>query len=234
MQGGIFLERQTQVHNVKVKSRAARLQAETAARVEEWPRRPTWAERLLQMDRLVRNLVVVGCLFAVVAAVKNAGMPQAQSVFGAIQESAGMHWDESVGKLTFVNALLPQSIQAVWNEKEAVSVLAPVDGNIVHAWSASEPYMMIASGENHVHACASGEVMSIAHGLNEERMIRVRHTDGTEALYGNLESCFVQEGDSVQAGQEIGKLLLDSPLAFEWREEGRSVDPQKRLQFQKP
>lgn len=228
------MERQTQVRNVKVKSRAARLQAETLSRVEEWPKRPAWGERLLQMDRLVRNLVVVGCLFAVVVAVKNAGMPQTQSVFGAIQESAGMHWDESVGKLTFVNALLPQSIQAVWNEKETVSVFAPVDGEVVHAWSVGEPYMMIASGLSAVRAAAGGEVMSIAHGLNEERILRVRHEDGTEALYGNLESCFVETGDRVQAGQEIGRLLAGAPLAFEWREEGRSVDPQKRLQFQHP
>ena len=228
------MEHQTQVRNVKVKSRAARLQAETAARVEEWPKRPTWGEKLLQMDRLVRNLVVAGCLFAVVVAVKNAGMPQTQSVFGAIQESAGMHWDESVGKLTFVNALLPQSIQAVWNEKETVSVFSPVAGEVVHAWSVSEPYMMIASGLSTVRAAASGEVMSIAHGLNEERILRVRHEDGTEALYGNLESCFVRTGDSVQAGQDLGHLLAGAPLAFEWREEGRSVDPQKRLQFQNP
>lgn len=216
---------------MKVKSRAARLQNAVGnlARVEELPSRPTWGERLLQLDKLARNLIVVGCLFMVVVAVRNTTTSEAQSVFGAIQASAGIEWDESVGKLSFVNALLPESIQAVWNEKNDLTVFAPVGGEVVHAWSQQEPYLTIESSVADVRAAADGEVMSIAHGLDEERIIRIRHDDDSETLYGNLKTCFVEEGDRVYAGDVFAQLIEGSPLAFELRIDGRSVDPQGRL-----
>jgi len=99
----------------------------------------------------------------------------------------------------------------------------------VHAWSESEPYITIQGTVTDVRAAADGEVMSIAHGLNEERILRVRHDDGTEALYGNLLNCHAGEGDRVYAGDVIATLIKDQPLAFELRVDGRSVDPEGRL-----
>lgn len=198
-------------------------------RVEELPGRSVWGERFLQLDKLARNLIVVGCLFMVVVAVKNTTTLEAQSVFGAIQASAGIEWDESVGKLSFVNALLPESLQAVWSEERNLSVFAPVNGAVVHAWSQAEPYVMIESAVDDVRAAADGEVMSIAHGLDEERIVRIRHDDNSEALYGNLKTCLVEEGDRVYAGDVFAKLLEGSPLAFELRLDGRSVDPEGKL-----
>lgn len=225
------MDRQTQVKSMKVKSRSARLQNSLAemTRVEELPPRPSWGMRLLQLDQLVRNLVVVGCLFMLVVAVKNTTTPEAQSVFGAIRSSAGIEWDESVGKLSFVNNLLPQSIQEVWSEKSAVSVFAPIGGNVVHAWSPQEPYVMIQSSVSDVRAADDGEVMSVAHGLEEERIIRIRHDDGVETIYGNLATCLVETGDRVYAGDVFAGLMEGCPLAFELRVDGRSIDPQGHL-----
>ena len=227
---GFFV--QTQVRNMKVKSRAARLEVPLgeSARVEELPRRGhDLGKKLLRLDQLARNLAVVGCLFLVVVAVRNTSAPEAQSVFGALKEGAGMEWDESVGKLSFVNSLLPQSIQAVWNERDVSEVFAPVSGDVVHAWSQAEPYLMIQSGLTDVRAAADGEAISIAHGLDEERIVRIRHDDDTETLYGNLEACYVEVGDRVQAGQIFAGLLDGQPLSFELRVDGRSVDPEGKL-----
>lgn len=227
--GGIFLNRQTQVTNIKVRSRAARLEQATITHPTEWPKEKSWGKALLQLDKLGRNLAVVGGLFLVVVAVRNSTLPEAQSVFNAIQASAQMEWDESVGKLTFVNALLPESVRAVWQENPVAEVFAPVQGEIVHAWSQSEPYLMIQSGASNVRASADGEVMSIAHGLGEERIVRIRHDDGNETLYGNMQECYIETGDRIAAGEMIGKLLKDQPLAFELRVQGRSVNPAKLL-----
>ena len=71
--------------------------------------------------------------------------------------------------------------------------------------------------------------MSVAHGMEEERILRLRHDDGTETIYGNLQSCCVEVGDRVYAGEIIGTLLEDQPLAFEVRINGRSVDPTRGL-----
>ena len=80
-----------------------------------------------------------------------------------------------------------------------------------------------------IRAAADGEVMSIAHGPDEERIIRVRHDDGTEALYGNLQHCYVEAGQRVYAGEIIASLIGDQPLAFELRVDGRSVDPRGKM-----
>jgi len=195
------------------------------SQVEELPEckhRP--GNYFLQFDQLVRNLAVVGGLVLVLVAVRNSGAPQAQSVFSALQSSAGMQWDESVGKLSFVNSILPEEIREVWNETAVQAVFAPVSGEIVHAWSHEEPYLLLDGETRDVRASESGEVMSIAHGMEEERIIRIRHENGMESIYGNLEQCYVEVGAMVSAGDIIGSLGKQQPLAFEIRVDGRSTD----------
>ena len=71
----------------------------TGAELTELPQKDGWGKRLLRADKLVRNLAVVGAMLLTVIAVKNAGSPDAQSVFGALQASTEMEWDESLGKM---------------------------------------------------------------------------------------------------------------------------------------
>lgn len=223
------MNQQTHVKSMKVKSRAARLMDEPAQLIELPARESSWSARFLQFDKLVRNLAVVGGLVLVIIAVRNSTIPEAQSVFSALQESVGMQWDESVGKLSFVNSLLPEEIQEVWSEEPSIAVFSPLNGEVVHAWSQNEPYLLISGTVSDVRASADGEVMSIAHGMDEERILRVRHDDASETIYGNLVTCSVEVGDRVYAGDVIGTLLDGFPLAFEVRLDGRSVDPSKNL-----
>ncbi|MDD3411690.1 MAG: hypothetical protein PHY12_12875, partial [Eubacteriales bacterium] len=72
-------------------------------------------KRLIRFDRLARNLAVVGALLVTLVALRGAEDGGARSVFAAVQESVNMEWDESLGKLTFVSNLLPESLQAVWS-----------------------------------------------------------------------------------------------------------------------
>lgn len=195
---------------------------------EELPPEKGWFAALMQFDQLARNLAVVGVLLVMVVAVRNAGGPEAQSVFGALQTSTAMQWDEGVGKLSFVNALFPESIRAVWNEEADVAVFSPVNGEVVHTWTRKEPYLMIQSRLRDVRAAEDGEVMSIAHGPDEERIVRIRHAN-CETLYGNLQSVALQEGDKVYAGDVIAQLMEGRNLSFELRVDGRSVDPRGHL-----
>lgn len=216
----------TNVNHIRIRSKAKRLTAERPIVTELPVRETNWGIRILQLDRLVRNLVFVGGLVLVMVAVRNSSLPEVQSVFGAIRESSGMRWDESIGKLSFVSSLLPEEIREVWNEEPAVAVAAPVAGTVIHEWSSREPYLLIDVNDRTVYAAASGEVMSVAHGMDEERILRVRHSDGTEAVYGNLTTCIARIGQWVEMGEAVGELRADSPLAFEMRVDGRSVDPE--------
>lgn len=224
------MEKQTQVKNVRIRDKNGSLESPLfqMTQAEEITQKKGWLEALLQFDQLARNLAVVGVLFALVVAVRSAGTEQAQSVFGALKETAGMQWDDSVGKLSFVNALLPESIQAVWNAETNIEVFSPVNGEIVHAWSRKEPYVLMNSSLRNVRAAEDGEVMSIAHGPDEERIVRIRH-ENCETLYGNLASTTLQEGDLVYAGDIFGQLMDGRALSFELRVDGKSVDPQGHM-----
>ena len=104
------MNRQTQVKNMKVRREGTLLSEEaprTGAELTELPQKDGWGRRLLRADKLVRNLAVVGAMLLTVIAVKNAGSPNAQSVFGALQASTEMEWDESLGKLSFVGGICP-------------------------------------------------------------------------------------------------------------------------------
>lgn len=229
MQGGIFLS--TQTKNMRLRTEKRLMEPEEQPKKSRAVTVPTpgWGQRILRADRLLRDLAVVGALFLTVLAVRNAQTPESQSVFSALQESANMQWDETLGQLSFVSNWLPESVQAVWNGTDSLTVLAPITGQTVHAWSEKEPYVEWMSEISDVRCVADGEVMSIAHGLEEERILRIRHDDDTESIYGNLAECFAAEGDRVTAGQIIARVIEDQPLAFELRRDGRSIDPKGRL-----
>lgn len=217
------MEPKTKVRKIDVKSKKAMMNITPPEVIELPDRESSFGTRFLQLDRLVRNFAVVGSLVLVMVAVRSSNMEEAQSVFSALQTGTGMQWDESIGKLSFVNSLLPEEIQTVWNENKEVSVYAPVNGEIVHAWSEGEPYLLIQSEKDEVSASADGEVMSIAHGLGEERIVRIRHANQTETVYGNLQECALEIGQLVHAGELLGKLIPGQPLAFEVRVNGRPV-----------
>ena len=213
---------QTKVKSIRLKKEAI---VKTACAEELPEQQHEWQVRFLQLDKLVRNLAVVGGMVLVLVALRNSSAPEAKSVFNALQEGAGMKWDESVGKLSFVNSLFPEEIQEVWNENRSVSVCKPIQGEVVHAWTGDEPYLLIESTELAVRSAAAGEVINIAHGKDEERIIRIRH-DGFDTVYGNMKECLVQEGEQVDAEEVIGTLINAEPLVFELRRDGRSVDPE--------
>ncbi len=183
------------------------------------PRKKDFAERL------TRNVAVAAALLLCAVAVRNAALPESKGVFAAIQDSVTMNLDESLGKLTFVSNLLPESALVFWNNNETVQVSAPVSGDIVHVYNEEEPYIALLGVSTDVRVAADGEVMNIAHGDGEERVVRIRHEDGLETLYGNLQECFVQEGDQVYEGDIIGETAAKQPVFFEVRRNGRSIDP---------
>ena len=183
------------------------------------------SNRTYDILKWIAAVLAVLVVLLVAVAVKNAELPQSQSVFSALEDSLNTEWDESVGKLSFVDSLLPAEVQQVWRQEESVTVFEPVQGNVVHAWSRQEPYLELSCNTTDVRAAADGEIMSIAHGMDEERIVRIRHEGGLETLYGNLASCAHEVGDRVYAGDAFATVLEGAPLAFELRRDGRSIDP---------
>lgn len=202
---------------------------DTSAQYTELPPRKQGFRAFFSPEALTKNLALLGCLSLVLLALQKSGEQGSVSAFSALQSEMNTSWEADVGKLSFVSELLPSELREVWNPAPAVAVSAPAAGEMVHVWSASEPYVEIQTDEVQIRSADKGEVMSIAHGPGEERILRIRHENGAETLYGNLKSCFVETGSIVESGEVIATLLPDAPLAFELRINGRSVDPAKHL-----
>ncbi|MBR0408174.1 MAG: M23 family metallopeptidase [Clostridia bacterium] len=158
-------------------------------------------------------------------AVRNAELPTGKTVLTAVQEMIGADWDQSLGKISFVSNLLPESMAVFFETDLQANLTAPCFGGVVHAWSQEEPYLGYSAANGNVYAVSDGQVMSVAHGLEEERIIRVRHDDGLESMYYNLASVNVREGDSVSAQTCLGTALPGKQALLEIRRAGRAVDP---------
>ena len=198
------------------------------------PGGPQWQQpvKRSRLEELTKNMAVAAALLICVVALRNGALPGSDGLMEAVltATTGDTLLDDQLGKLTFVSTLFPEATLVFGEAHTDADILMPVTGaEVVHAWSQREPYVMLETRRSDVRAAADGEVMSIAHGLDEERIVRIRHDDHTETLYGNLKNCHVSEGDQLCAGDVFAELLDGKPLAFELRVDGRSVDPAGRM-----
>ena len=176
-------------------------------------------------EKLARNLALAGMLVLTVAAIHNAEWPSGPAVLTAVREMIDPAWDESLGKISFVSHLFPDTVAVFFESGLQADLTAPCFGTVTHSWTDAEPYIGYASSDLRVYAAADGQVMSVAHGLNDERIVRVRHENGLETLYYNLASVHVQEGDAVTASTCLGLRLPLEEAFMEVRRSGRAIDP---------
>lgn len=179
-------------------------------------------------ERLLRDCALCTAAVLCVLALGNVQQPWAQSVSSTVRDAVTMDLDESLGRLQFVQNILPESALVFWNVgNEQENLQIPASGRVIHAWKQTEPWIEYACEAQSVVCAASGEVMSITQGTGDAYMIRIRHETGTETLYGELVNCIVREGDTLQAGQIIGT-VADS-FFFEARRDGRAINPTNLL-----
>lgn len=170
-------------------------------------------------ERMLRNTAVCVALLLTVLALASVQSPAASGITGFLSRVVSMDLSESLGSLKFVSNLIPESVQVLWN-LGAERHTMPSGAEVVHVFSASEPWLGYAAGE--AMASAAGEVMSLAVDAAGHTTVRVRHASGMESLYGNLLRVSVREGDWVEAGDPIGAA---KNLTYELRGEGRPMDP---------
>lgn len=175
-------------------------------------------------ERLLRDCAL--CTAAVLAALSfaNVGGTAADGVLSRVAAAVQTDYDpeETLGRLQFVQNLMPESVLVFWNAGEAAGPYALPEGDVLHAFSAQEPWVVFSlSGE--VRAAAPGEVMSVTQGDDGRYTLRLLHADGSETLYGGLCACSAREGDIVSEGEALGE--ADGELSFEIRRGGERLNP---------
>jgi len=91
---------------------------------------------------------------------------------------------------------------------------------------------LAAPANSSVRSVASGKVIFAASHGGYGRLITVLHENGACSMYAHLKKINVSVGDEIRSGQIIGLVgktgtATGNHLHFEWRENGKAVDPLK-------
>ena len=184
---------------------------------------------LTQGDKLLRNSAIACALLLGILALGNLRQPWAEKAAQGIERALTMHinLDDSIGELTFVRQIMPESALVFLNVSGGAGMTRPNDGAVIHPWSAMQPWTVFEEGLQPVCAAGSGTVTAVSTLSGGNQGILVDHGDGLETLYANLSEVTVQSGDSIARGQRLG--ACEDGLYFELRQGGESVDPTERL-----
>lgn len=187
-------------------------------------------DKLTQGERLLRNTAVACALFLSVMALKNMEQPWSQRATEGIRAAMNMRidWDETLGQLSFVRALVPDTALVFFNLGQSDALKTPVQGQVEHEYTEQQPWLEYRClGEQAVCAAIDGTVTAVGQGAGSDWSILLTDEEGGEAVYGYLDVVYVEAGQKVEAGQQLGttKSGENSRLYFEWKEDGVSKNP---------
>ena len=180
-------------------------------------------------DRLLRNSAIACAVLLGILALGNVNQPWAQKAAESVEKALAMHinLDDSIGELTFVRQIMPESALVFLNVSGSAELTLPSDGAVRHGWSALQPWLMFEEGNRPAYAADSGTVTAVSPMSDGRFGLLVDHGEGLESVYANLSEVTVQSGDTVARGQQLG--ACEEGLYFELRQGGEAIDPTERL-----
>ena len=184
-------------------------------------------------DRMLRNTAVACALLLGVLALGNIRQPWAMRASETVQRALTMHidLDSSIGRLSFVRGWMPESALVFFNLDGGAELAAPVSGELKHAYSDDQPWLLFACPEDSpVCAAADGTVTAVSELSGGSTGVLVDHGEGMETVYAYLSGASVQPGDAVSRGQALGQSAAQ--LYFELRQSEAAVDPTERMGLQ--
>ncbi len=184
-------------------------------------------------DRMLRNTAVACALLLGVLALGNIRQPWAMRASETVRRALTMHidLDSSIGRLSFVRDWMPESALVFFNLDGGAELAAPVSGELRHAYSDDQPWLLFACPEDSpVCAAADGVVTAVSELSGGSTGVLVDHGEGMETVYAYLSSASVQPGDAVSRGQALGQ--SGTQLYFELRQSEAAVDPTERMDLQ--
>lgn len=197
-------------------------------------RRREQGDRMTVGERLLRNTAVACALLLTAMSIRNVDQPWSRRAAEGIRQAMTMRvdWDDTLGKLSFVRALVPDTALVFLNMGSSLELSAPVDGDLTHEFTAQQPWLEYrCAAEQAVRAAMSGVVKAVGQGAGDEWTVLIEGEDGAETVYGYLADAYVKAGQSVNAGDSIGvtEKQADGRMYFELREGGEAVDPSGRM-----
>jgi len=193
-------------------------------------RRARIKTRLSFQDRLLRNSLLACAVLLGVLALGNVQQPWAKKAAQGIEQALTMKidLDESLGQLTFVKKLMPESALVFFNLSGEHELVRPTNAELSHAYSDVQPWLMFASEPgDQVFAIADGIVAAVSPLADGSSGILIDHGNGLESVTAGLSELEFQPGDEVLRGGTIGKSA--GSMFFELRQNGDPIDPTERM-----
>ena len=125
---------------------------------------------LTHSDRLLRNSAIACALLLGILTLGNLRQPWAEKAARGIERALTMHinLDDSIGELTFVRQIMPESALVFLNVSGGAGMTRPCDGAVVHPWSAMQPWLVFEDGVRPVLLQNLQHRVDISAGLIEE------------------------------------------------------------------
>lgn len=183
-------------------------------------------------DRLLRNTAIACAVLLAVLTAQNIDQPWSRLALNGVESALTMriNLDESLGRLSFVRDLVPESALVFLN-LSAQETFAPVEGEVAHAYTEAQPWIAYACapGEK-VRALEPGTVSAVTPLSGGGWGVLLDHGAGLESVYAYLGEVAVAAGESVSAGAVLGAApeAGDASLYFEMRQDGEAIDPAER------
>ena len=181
-------------------------------------------------DRLLRKSFIACAVLLGILALGNIQRPWAVSASRHIEQALTMKidLDESLGRLSFVRRIMPESARVFFNLSGDHELQAPVQGKCTHTYEPSQPWLMFeAEGGASVCAAAAGTVSAVSQLSDGSYGVVIDHGSGSESVTACLAFTTVHNGDAVPRGATIGSAA--GAVYFELRQGGAACDPTAQM-----
>ena len=181
-------------------------------------------------ERLLRNCFLACAVLLGILALGNLQQPWAVRAADGIEQALTMKidLDESLGQLSFVRNLMPESALVFFDLSGDHELLRPVQGELTHAYSASQPWLMFDTEPGAaVCAVADGTVAAVSRLSDGSYGVLIDHGEGRESAVASLIEVSVQTGDALVRGAQLG--TSGDCVYFELRQGGESIDPTEAM-----
>jgi len=163
-----------------------------------------------------------------------------------IDESQGQDLQTDLREFTTtVQPILKDVRQSIHRHDHNADVLQPVLGRLTSKFGMrihpiSQEFRMhdgvdiAAAKGTDIQNVIDGKVTFAGVKGGYGKTVIIEHSDGRESLYAHCDQIYVQKGDQIQAGDKIAEVgstgvSTGNHLHFEFRENGKSVDPLTRF-----
>ena len=190
-------------------------------------RRRSAKARLTFGERLLRNSAIACALLLALLAARNIDTPWTRAAVEGVERALTMKidLDSSLGSLSFVRDLMPESMLVFFDLSAEAELLCPVEGTLEKRFSEERPWVEFACApEDAVVAAKAGDVVATTQLSGGGWGVMIEHDNGLESVCAYLLEPEVSAGERVERGQVIARSEAGR-VYFEARRAGELIDP---------